>query len=269
MVTSFSNQQILTKQSVGAPISCIDIHENLVGSYEIIIGDTSGMISSFRQHDTLWKFNLEQWSRTMAAEGTINRQSATIGCIHSTKLTDSFGLQMSCLLVTNGWPMIHFMHEGQCIQTLRTSTTIKSICSGHFLTIHTKNRILDTTPSKIHHKETHEKLSSRQVLLAGQDGIVYVMIDFEIFPWFHVGFHICQIMCFRPFGMPETEPDLVICMGHANKVKIYQNAQVVSEIETKDWPHTMTMGDVNTDGKDELVIGLLDQSIEVYRYSIE
>jgi hypothetical protein len=31
----------------------------------------------------------------------------------------------------------------------------------------------------------------------------------------------------------------------------------------------MTMGDVNTDGKDELIIGLLDQSIEVYKYSLD
>lgn len=31
----------------------------------------------------------------------------------------------------------------------------------------------------------------------------------------------------------------------------------------------MTMGDINADGKDELVLGLLDQSIVVYKYSLQ
>ncbi|CAO3598617.1 unnamed protein product [Absidia cylindrospora] len=85
------------------------------------------MISSFRQHDNLWKFNLEQWSRKMAADGTTGRQSATVTCIHSTRLTDLFGLQMSCLLVSNGLPMIYFIQQGQCTQTLRTLSPIQSV----------------------------------------------------------------------------------------------------------------------------------------------
>ncbi|KAI8337561.1 hypothetical protein BC941DRAFT_425623 [Chlamydoabsidia padenii] len=268
VVTLFSKQQILTKRPVGAPISIIEIHENLVGGYEIIVGDTSGMISSFRQHDTLWKFNLDQWSRKMAAEDTWGRQSATITCIHSVRLTDPFGLQVSCLLVANGWPMLYSMHQGQCIQTFRTPSPIQSMCSGYFITTQMKNKILNTTAFKSRRK-MDTKLDTPQVLLAGQDGNVYIMIDFEIYPWIKIGFHITQISCFRPSGLYDHEPDMVICMGHSNLVKICHHGQVISEIKTKDWPHTMTMGDVNTDGKDELVIGLLDQSIEVYKYSLD
>ncbi|ORZ18005.1 hypothetical protein BCR42DRAFT_412950 [Absidia repens] len=228
VVTLFSKQQILTKRPV-------------VGGYEIIVGDTSGMISSFRQHDNLWKFNLEQWSRKMAADGTVKGSTiSTVTCIHSARLTDLFGLQMSCLLM----------------------------CSGNFLTERTKRRIMNDTVTKSR-RTMDRKLDSPQVLLGGQDGNIYVMIDFEIYPWLRVGYYINQIICFRPSGLPDHEADLVICMGHSNEIKICHNGEIIADVETRDWPHTMTMGDVNTDGKDELVVGLLDQSVEVYRYRVD
>lgn len=44
--------------------------------------------------------------------------------------------------------------------------------------------------------------------------------------------------------------------------------QQISHIRTSDWPHAITLGDVNADGQDELVLGLLDQTIEVYEWKI-
>ncbi|CAO3645732.1 unnamed protein product [Cunninghamella blakesleeana] len=272
VVTLFSKQQMLTKRSMGAPISQINIHDNLVDGYEIIVGDTSGVISSFQQHDLLWKFNLDEWSIKMATEGNKGRRSSSIRCIHSVKLRDLFGLEMSCLLVTNGWPMLYFLQQGQCIQSLRTPSPIQSICSGHFLTLKYKSQIIEnhiTKSIKLSDDDNHEKLDTTQVLLAGQDGNIYVMIDFEIYFWFQVGFYITQIIRFRPIELAEHEPDLMICIGHSNNIKVYQCGEIITEIETKDWPHVMTMGDINADGKDELVLGLLDQSIVVYKYDIQ
>ncbi|KAI9308587.1 hypothetical protein BJ944DRAFT_94666 [Cunninghamella echinulata] len=215
VVTLFSKQQMLTKRSMGAPISQVDIHDNLgniniynwdivymnvciiniattdlflffivfllVGGYEIIVGDTSGVISSFQQHDLLWKFNLDEWSIKIATEGTKGRRSSSIRCIHSTKLRDLFGLEMSCLLITNGWPMIYFLQQGQCIQSLRTPSPIQSICSGNFLTLQSKSLILGEHINKSTKlTDNNEKLDNPQVLLAGQDGNIYVMMDFEV-----------------------------------------------------------------------------------------
>ncbi|CAO3624005.1 unnamed protein product [Cunninghamella echinulata] len=181
VVTLFSKQQMLTKRSMGAPISQVDIHDNLVGGYEIIVGDTSGVISSFQQHDLLWKFNLDEWSIKIATEGTKGRRSSSIRCIHSTKLRDLFGLEMSCLLITNGWSMLYFLQQGQCIQSLRTPSPIQSICSGNFVTLQTKNLILGEHVNKSTKlADNNEKLDIPQVLLAGQDGNIYVMMDFEV-----------------------------------------------------------------------------------------
>lgn len=55
------------------------------------------------------------------------------------------------------------------------------MCSGYFLTSHMKNRILDAATLKSRRTtDTDAKLDSPQVLLAGQDGTIYIMIDFEV-----------------------------------------------------------------------------------------
>lgn len=42
----------------------------------------------------------------------------------------------------------------------------------------------------------------------------------------------------------------------------------MTQIETSDWPNNITMGDVNADGQDELIVSLLDQTVEVYRWNL-
>lgn len=92
-------------------------------------------------------------------------------------------------------------------------------------------------------------------------------------------------MRFRPSNTPDDETDMLICAGHSNDVLIYHNGEVrernanfintrenschpqkISNIKTSDWPHAITLGDVNSDGEDELVLGSLDQTIEVFEW---
>lgn len=61
---------------------------------------------------------------------------------------------------------------------------------------------------------------------------------------------------------------MLICTGHSNQVLIFQNGEKIAMIPTSDWPHAVTLGDVNADGKDELILGLLDQTIDVYECSM-
>ncbi|KAI9469844.1 MAG: hypothetical protein EXX96DRAFT_654271 [Benjaminiella poitrasii] len=264
VVTLFSRQQILSKHEIGSAITHITIHCDLAGGYEIIAGDINGTITSFQQDDTLWKINIAEESAKLATFGVKGRRSPSIRCMLSTKLKDRFGMEMSSLLVCDGWPLVHFIQNGERIQTLRAPSVVQSMCSGYFITSDELNRFIP------HHKKRTRtyKLDSRQVLLAGQDGYVYIMIDFEIFPWFNVGFCLNRIIKFRPSSLSENEADIVLCTGHSNEVLIYQNGQRIAQIHTSDWPHAITLGDVNADGQDELVLGLLDQTIEVYKWTI-
>lgn len=57
------------------------------------------------------------------------------------------------------------------------------MCSGHFLTLKSKNQIIEehvTKSKRLTDDDDNEKLDISQVLLAGQDGNIYVMFDFEV-----------------------------------------------------------------------------------------
>ncbi|KAI7907200.1 uncharacterized protein BX663DRAFT_495163 [Cokeromyces recurvatus] len=265
VVTLFSRQQILSKHELGSAITYITIHNDLAGGYEIIAGDINGTITAFQQHDTLWKLNIAEESAKLATLGMKGRRSPSIRCMLSTKLKDKFGMEMSCLLVCDGWPLVHFIQSGERIQTLRTPSVIQSMCSGYFIKSNDSSKFFQHSKKKA----GSYKLDSQQVLLAGQDGFVYIMIDFEIFPWFNVGFCLNRVIQFRPSSLPKDETDIVLCTGYSNEVLIYQNGKKITQIRTSDWPHAITLGDVNADGQDELVLGLLDQTIEVYEWKID
>ncbi|RCI05749.1 hypothetical protein CU098_012765 [Rhizopus stolonifer] len=262
VVTLFSKQKILSKREVGSAITDIVIDNDLVGGCEIIAGDMSGMISSFQQHDALWKINIAEESSKLALLGTKGRRSPSIRCMLATVLKDRFNLDMACLLVCDGWPFVHFIQHGERTMSLRTPTVIQSICSGNFIDSNSLRKFQPGEKSRI----SQEKLNDPQVLLAGKDGYVYIMINFEIFQWIKVGFIITNILRWRPSNIKEEETDLLVCTGHSNEVLVFQNGEKVSVISTSDWPHAVTLGDVNADGRDELILGLLNQTIDVYEY---
>ncbi|KAL9552715.1 hypothetical protein PS6_004336 [Mucor atramentarius] len=262
IVTLFSRQQILSKRDLGSAITDLNIYSDLAGGCEIIAGDINGSLTSFQQHDALWKINISEESAKLATLGVTGRKSPSIRCTLSTVLKDRFGMDMACLLVCDGWPLVHFIQNGERTFSVRSP----SLCAGHFLRSNDLRRFMVNDHNK-KGTESH-KLNYQQVLMAGKDGYVYIMIDFEIFQWFRVGFCLEKIIRFRPSALDDNETDLIICTGHSNEVLIYQNGERISHIRTSDWPHAVTLGDINADGQDELVLGLLDQTIEVYEWDI-
>ncbi|GAN05885.1 conserved hypothetical protein [Mucor ambiguus] len=263
-VTLFSRQQILSKRDLGSAITDLNIHSDLAGGCEIIAGDIDGSLSSFQQHDALWKINIAEESAKLATLAVTGRKSPSIRCTLSTVLKDRFGMDMACLLVCDGWPLVHFIQNGERILSIRSPSVIHSV--GNFLNSKDLRRFKVNDHNK-RGPESH-KLDYQQVLMAGKDGNVYIMIDFEIFQWFNVGFCLEKIMRFRPSALDESQTDMIICTGHSNEVLIYQNGEQIFHICTSDWPHAITLGDINADGQDELVLGLLDQTIEVYEWEI-
>ncbi|KAI8982411.1 hypothetical protein BDF20DRAFT_912574 [Mycotypha africana] len=267
VVTLFSRQQILSKRELSSAITDICIHTDLAGGYQIIAGDITGSVTSFQQHDALWKINIAEESAKLVTLGLRGRRSPAIRCLLSTILKDRFGMDMSCLLVCDGWPFVHFIQNGERILTLQTSTVIHSMCSGNFLTTEGYEKLVEKQNKRRATVESPEKkLTSQQVLMAGADGYVYIMIDFEIYQWFKVGFCLTKILKFRPSSFKEEETDIILCVGHSNQLLGYRNGELICQIVTSDWPHAITLGDVNADGSDELVIGTLDQMIEVFEW---
>lgn len=263
LVTLFSRQQILSKRNLGSAISHLVVFTDLVGGYEIIAGDRNGIVSSFNQYDALWRLNIAEESVKLAPLGMTARKSSSIRCMLSIVMKDKFGMDMACLLVCDGYSFVHFILNGERSFSFRTPCAIYALCSGAFLTAEGLHKL------RMQNKKVKlSKLDSQQIILAGEDGNIYIMIEFEIYLWFSVGFCITNIVSFHPPGLDKDETDMLICSGHSNEVLIYHNGEIVYNIQTNDWPHSITMGDVNADGKDELVLGLLDHTIEVHAWTL-
>lgn len=79
IVTLFSRQQILSKRDLGSAITELNIHSDLAGGCEIIAGDINGSLTSFLQHDALWKINISEESAKLATLGVV---SARWGGVH-------------------------------------------------------------------------------------------------------------------------------------------------------------------------------------------
>ncbi|KAI8997485.1 hypothetical protein BDB01DRAFT_752506 [Pilobolus umbonatus] len=263
VVTLFSRQQILSKRELGSTISHLVVFSDLVGGYEIIAGDRNGIVSSFNQYDALWRINIAEASTTLAQLGMNTRKSSSIRCMLSIVVKDKFGMDMACLLVCDGYPLVHFILNGERTFSFKTACSIYSLCSGLFLNSDGLQRL------QRHNKKIKlDALEAQQIIMAGEDGNIYIMVDYEIYLWFRVGFCITNIIPFHPPGLDADETDMLICTGHSNEVLIYHSGKMIYNIQTNDWPHSITMGDVNADGKDELVLGLLDQTIEVYEWKL-
>lgn len=106
VVTLFSRQQILSKRDLGSAVTDITIHSDLgnycifvykvsaiwtyfllllVGGCEIIAGDINGTVTSFQQHDALWKINIAGESAKLSTLGLVGKHifiSVTSQLIH-------------------------------------------------------------------------------------------------------------------------------------------------------------------------------------------
>ncbi|KAI9263751.1 hypothetical protein BY458DRAFT_514236 [Sporodiniella umbellata] len=263
VVTLFSRQKILSKREVGSAITDIVIDKDLVSGCEIITGSMNGVVNSFQQHDALWKINISEESSKLALLETKGRRSPSVHCMLSTVMKDRYNMDMACLMICDGWPFVHFVKNGERTMSLRTPAVIQSICSGNFINSNTLRKFLKPGDKA---RAGTDKLEDQQILLGGKDGCVYIMINFEIFPWIKVEFSITNILRWRPSNFKKEATDLLVCTGHSNEVLIFQNEEKVATINTSDWPHAVTLGDINADGKDELILGLLNQTIDVYEY---
>ncbi|KAJ8657440.1 hypothetical protein O0I10_006742 [Lichtheimia ornata] len=270
VVTMFSRQRFLSKLDIGSPATHICIHEMEAQGYEIIAGSMNGQVTSFHPRELFWTLDIGRESKTTATLGMNRYRAVGIHCILSAILNDRFNNPQRTLLVCDGWPFVHFIQDGKRIQSIRVPTVIQSMATGRFLSASSARRfrVSSETSRPKYHADTDIVIDTNQVLLGGQDGSVYIMVDGEIHPWFKVGFGLSKIMTFRPTCLPDNEPDLVACVGLANCIRIYSHGELISEIKTSDWPQDITVGDVNADGQDELVVGLFNNIVEIYAWKL-
>jgi hypothetical protein len=74
-----------------------------------------------------------------------------------------------------------------------------------------------------------------------------------------------------------TDADFLLCSGHFNSLKvffrgkvrfhslIFSSYQLYTQYHTADWIHTMAVGDIDNDEQEEVVVGLMNNSLLALR----
>ncbi|CAO3662858.1 unnamed protein product [Umbelopsis ramanniana] len=254
-VTVFSRRQMLSKRIIGAAITHLEMYEDLIGGFEIISGGVDGIVTSFHPHDSRWRCNVGEESARLYTGSAAAGHSPSIRCLLSVKLEDTDGLSVAYILVCDGWPLLHFLSKGERIMTISLPSIINTMCAGYF-SRSSRNTNADEPGGK------------QQIALAGQNGDIYIMENYKISAFFSVGYPVTKLLRYRPRGFENTSPDVLICAGHRNELKAYHNGSLIATYETEDWIHDMTLGDIDADDNEELVLGLLNQTILVLKFQV-
>lgn len=124
----------------------------------------------------------------------------------STVLVDIYEQPISTLIVCDGWPFLHLIQSDRISMTIQVPSTIQSVRSlepiavtskynvlnlhffqmaaGYFLSRSRASCFRDERPtSRIRTLEPgmpDQKYDHQQVVLAGQNGTVYILIDYEV-----------------------------------------------------------------------------------------
>jgi len=226
---------------VGA-VTSLDVDDS---SCAIAVGGRDGTLTTFRPpHEENWKVRLVDNSRSFLPNqqispftGTAFSQEPSIRCLLSVLITDKYGIQLPVLLLCSGDHAIHYYNQGQRIFTLWFPNRINTLCHGNF-----ENNI---------------------TIVAGcEDGFIYIVQDYTLRRYISVGHPITQLL---PIKLEGHSIHSLLCVGHFNSLKVYHQSKLLIEHKTSDWIHTMSVGDVDNDGKEEIVVGLVSNLVQVFK----
>ncbi|KAJ3328490.1 hypothetical protein HDU76_009870 [Blyttiomyces sp. JEL0837] len=251
-VSIITRQRTILQKPSQAPITCIVHRTNPDGEVEVITGDANGALMAFNVFDRLWRLQVGG----VTPIGAPRDYDHSIYAMHSWTVWDQEGSPIDYLLVCDGSPRLQFMQEDEVIFWIQTPCIIHSICSGYFWRQEGSTTMKDPDRRK------------NQILLAGQDGNIYLLENYQLHFYAYTESTITRMNSFRPAGSNKTSVDHVACIGHFNSLNFYQNGEMVYSIPAPDWIGSFAIGDINGDGDDEVVFATCSGIVEAHKMSV-
>ncbi|CAG8512618.1 9059_t:CDS:2 [Paraglomus occultum] len=253
-VTIFEKKQMLSKRNLGAAVRCLEIFQDAVGGYEIVAGDASGVISAFTAYKHMWRIKLTDETDILQQTAGVMKDTCDprIRCMLFVSLLDHFNVETDYLLACDRSPYVHFIQGGQRVLSIEVPYTINSMCTGYFRRDYRTLLFYDPRV--------------RQVILGGENGYIYLLERYQVTTLLKIDYPVLNVARFRPNRLDSAETDYLLCTGHFNEVRIYKDGQFIQGITTEDWIYTLAVADVDEDDQDELVIGMMNNCVEIYKY---
>ncbi|ORY04807.1 hypothetical protein K493DRAFT_311200 [Basidiobolus meristosporus CBS 931.73] len=242
-IITFCREQILSKQSFGSSVKCLEVYFDALNGFEVVSGDMTGVITAFLPHWRLWRTSLYDETFKLPRAYLNDTDDPAIRCLLSVILPDAHGVDTHFILACDGSPYVHFLQKGTLTKSLELPCLINCMCYGYF--------VESTSPQKPH-----------QVALGGNDGNVYILEDFKVRKLMNIDHPVTNVKRLKM----EGTTDVLLCTGHMNGAQLYKDGRLIHQIETDDWIHGVGIGDIDKDGADEIAFSLLNNEVLVYKY---
>ena len=257
-VTLFSNGDILARKKLfSSAVTSINIHRDHCNSFlhlpthqifcitkkkgnnlSIIAGDRLGILVSLDSGlEVVWRKEREICEST-------SREDPSIRCLLSVTMKDKFEALSKYVFVCSGSKGIHLLAEDSLFSLPHSSgRKVNSLC-------------IKRSSCKVDNE-------SQIVLAACEDGCVYQVDHFSFSRFFSVSLPLTVI---ASIPNQKREGSLVVVGGHFDEIKVYEENQQVEAKKTNDWVHVLISADTNGDGKEEIIVGCLDNSVTVFKF---
>jgi len=249
MLTIFCNKQILSRQSLSADsLICLTVVENNAGSPVIVSSNDAGVVTGVEATAVLWRINLNSLSNK---NPSIN---VKVLCLLSAEMTDASGNKRKYILAADNSRRIHLICNGMVVSSLNAPSNITAMTQGRFISS-AKLGLPSVSPAAS---------DNEQVALAGSNGAVYIMHNFQITLDDYVNARSpITSLCTVP--KPDLPSDLLLCAGHFSSLNLYNEGQLLTQYPTSDWVSNIVPADVDGDGCLEVVIGCMDRTVMAIR----
>ncbi|KAG9292859.1 hypothetical protein G9A89_016221 [Geosiphon pyriformis] len=260
-ISIFEREQLIGKRNISASVKHMAIFHDAVNGFEIVVGDSAGVLSAFTASYDIWRLKLTDETDILPREIREGMEEnvaldPAIRCILCVSLLDSHQIETKYLLACDRSPFVHFLQGGIRRLSIPVPCVVNAMCSGYF------SRKDNFDPEIFVSKNNTS--AATQVALGGDDGQVYLLEDYTIVNLLKMDQPITNLKSFRPHDLDSTETDFLLCTGYFNEIRVYKDAELICSIITEDWVCCIMVGDVDGDGEAEFVIGMMNQVVEVY-----
>ncbi|KAK3592558.1 hypothetical protein CHS0354_005620, partial [Potamilus streckersoni] len=219
------------------------------GNSCIVTGDDSGCITAVLPSQELWRINLN--NVIMLKEPS---QQVSVKCLLTVNLMDQAGQRSNYILAADNTQHLHIIRQGLVVMTTKTPSIITAMCSGHFVD---SEKISD---GSVKIEGGGSSKNDTQVALGSATGAIYILHNFMVTEdeYANAKYPIRQL---ASLPVSDGPLDFLLCSGNFNSLQVYLDGKSVGQYTTPDWINSMDTADIDNDGKLEIVVSCLDNSV--------
>lgn len=180
----------------------------------------------------------------------------------SVSLPTAAGTTVNYVLVADSCKNLYFLQNGTIVYKLTAPSAVTAMTAGYFMV--TEPNILRSPIQSLSspRRQSSHMTRQTQVALGTEDGGLFILTNFRLCPYANVHLPITQLEKLQASFGEGT--DILLCIGHFNAIMGFHQQELVLHYPMRDWVHTMTSTVGEQESKVEIIVGLMDNTIQSF-----